>query len=324
MLLALALCLAGCFSSSDKEPGWSGPGRAVPITTSPWTYEGKPGRTIKTEHYAINTTVGDDRFLDMTAQVMEGAYDEYRRRVPWLGLSTQPMECFIFSSRPEWETYTRRNTGPAAAVYLRIMRGGYALGDRYVSYYFGDYNTYSVAAHEGWHQFCGRNFKGKTPPFLEEGIACTFEGLSLSGPSGLPRWNPAVNLNRAVKLRNAVQERRLWPLEQLIRMHAGQVVGSTPDKIDAFYAQSWAFARYLWEFDNGKRRPSFQRMMTDIAAGSVYDPRIAASRPAYWQADATKGILEHYLGIPFAQIEKEYLTFVNSIAFDQFEAQWRS
>jgi hypothetical protein len=280
-------------------------------------------RNVKTPHYEIRTTITDNRVVNEVAQVMEGAYQQYMKLVPGLKESERPMDCFVFANRAEWNRFTLTNAGPAAETYMKIARGGYALRDWYVAYYMGNMATYSVAAHEGWHQFCGRNFKGRVPPFLEEGIATMFEGVSLAGPHGLPRWNFAVNLNRAVKLREAVQERHLYPLEELIKLHAGDVVGEGFEKVDAFYAQDWAFARFMWE----RHREALQRMLTETASGRVYDPVAKALRPASaegWRPEAAKGILEHYLGMPFDQIEKEYNAFVSKVAFEQFQAQWAS
>ena len=70
---------------------------------------------------------------------------------------------------------TARHTGMDAAIYLQITRGGYTIGDWFVSYYVGENATYSVASHEGWHQYVARNFRGRLPPFLEEGTASSDE-----------------------------------------------------------------------------------------------------------------------------------------------------
>ena len=53
-------------------------------------------------------------------------------------------------------------------------------------------------------------------------------------------------------------------------MHAGEVVALPGSKIEAFYAQNWAFAEFLWDAENGKYRPAFQRLLTDCANGTVY------------------------------------------------------
>ena len=132
---------------------------------------------------------------------MEGALGEYHRVAPGVPLTSTPMKCFVFGTREQWVDFTRRNTGPDAFWYLKINRGGYTVRDWYVSYYVGEKATLSVAAHEGWHQFASRHFKGRLPPFLEEGIATMFEDLrwtALDGGPGtdLPRWNLLINRDR--------------------------------------------------------------------------------------------------------------------------------
>src|SRR3712207_9034857 len=56
----------------------------------------------------------------------------------------------------------------------------------------------------------------------------------------------------------------LIPLSQLCSMHAGQVVNTTPGRIEGFYAQSWAFARFLWEADGARYRPALQKMLAEL------------------------------------------------------------
>jgi hypothetical protein len=325
VLIAGCLALAGGCKGSGADAAWSGPGTPVPLKVEAWRIGEKTGRKISTPHYTIHTTIEDNRAVDETAQVMEGAYQQYLKLVPGLKVSDRPMNCFIFGNRSDWERFTRQYTGAAAATYLKITRGGYAVRDWYVAYYLGNYSTYSVASHEGWHQFCGRNFKTRLPPFLEEGIACMFEGVSMAGPQGLPQWNFGVNLNRAVKLREAVNGRRLWPLEKLVTLHAGLLVDSRGQQIDAFYAQNWAFARFMWEAEDGRYRPALRQMLTDAATGVAFDPATNTKRPSQgWRPAAVRPTLEHYFARPFAEIEQAYLAFVNRIAFEQFEAQWQS
>ena len=54
-------------------------------------------------------------------------------------------------------------------------------------------------------------------------------------------------------------------------------------------------------------------------------PAAGGMRPAtVWRPVDGKGILEHYLGMPFGEIEKEYSAYVSQVAFEQFQAQWGS
>jgi hypothetical protein len=117
----------------------------------------------------------------------------------------------------------------------------------------------------------------------------------------------------------------MYPLSQLIRMHAGNVIQERGERIEAFYGQSWAFARFLWDGDGGRYRPAFQRLLADAAAGTVYDPTgFLRRRGRGWNPDAARPMLERYLGMPLGEIEGRYQAYVQEIAFKRFGEQWGS
>jgi hypothetical protein len=251
--------------------------------------------------------------------VLEGAYAQYQAFV--IGpQQVKPMRCYVFAKRTEWAQFTAQHTGADAAIYLQITRGGYTIGDWFVSYFVGENATYSVASHEGWHQYVARHFKGRLPPFLEEGTACMFENVKFIG--NLPRWDLSLNPNRALGLRNAIEDRKLWPLEKLITMHAGDVVRLPGDRIEAFYSQDWAFARFLWEYDNGVYRPKFKKMLAEIAAGTAHESGGVRRPNNLWSPSSVKPMLEHYLGKDLPTIETEYNEFIRKVAYEQFGKYW--
>ncbi len=320
MLLAamLGLALVGC---STKAGQWQGPSSAAPVDSEQWRYANREGKVLRTGHYLIHTTVKEPGVVGKLPQVMEGAYASYRMFAGDLPESAEPMRCYVFGKRDEWADFTQKHTGADAAIYLQITRGGYTVGDWFVSYYVGADATYSVAAHEGWHQYVSRHFKGRLPPFLEEGTACMFESVRFIG--NLPRWDTAINPARTLSLRNTIEGKKQWPLEKLVTMHAGDVVRLPGDRIEAFYSQSWAFARFLNEYDNGRYRAAFRRLMNDTAAGDPAD-RGQAMRKAMnlWSPASVKPMLEKYLGKDLRSIEEEYNTFIRHVAYDQFQRQW--
>jgi hypothetical protein len=324
----LLLASISCQSNSAKV-AWAGPKSPAPIKYEPWTYRGLTGQTLITPHYVIHTTIDEktikeEDFLSRLAQTMEGAYQQYESLCPSVKPSSQPMECWIFSSRPEWAMFTKEHTGAEAVTYLKINRGGYTIRDWFVAYFLGDAGTFAVSAHEGWHQFVARHFKNRLPPFMEEGIATQFENIHWS--KGLPQWNLSINANRAQRLRQAIDGKYMWPLEKLVTMHAGDVVGLGGEKIEAFYAQDWAFVRFLWEGEGGKYRPAFQKLIADTAAGTIDDPTgiIAQLPPNTWRPQSVKPVLERYLGKDLGSIDTEYQAFVKVMAFDRFNEQWQA
>jgi hypothetical protein len=322
----LALLLTGCASSNPqaKLGKWDGPQLLSTSSVEAWSFRGEPARRVKSPHYVIYTTISDADITALLPQVMEGALAQYKKVAPGTSHSNDPMECYIFERRNEWEAFTRANTGNDASIYLQIRRGGYTVRDRFVAYYIGRYDTASVAAHEGWHQYVSRHFIGRLPPFLEEGLACMFEGVSWKDES-LPRWNLSINQVRVQALRKAVETNQLWPLERVVAMHAGEVVEERGEKVDAFYAQAWCFARFLYESENGRFRPTLQKWLADTASGTVYDPTHTHNRTGGpWNRNAVKPMLEHYLNTDFATIDKLYQAYIRRVAFEEYAAQWSS
>jgi hypothetical protein len=311
LLFAALASFAGCAAPRATGP-WTGPRERAQVRAQSWDALDRAGHVLRTDRYNIYTTIEDATYAFSLGQLMEGAFAEYMKLAPSARPSFEPLACYVFADRTQWAAFTAQRTGADSAIYLKIPRGGYTVDDWFAAYYLGDRSTLSVAAHEGWHQFVARHFAGRLPPFLEEGVACMFEIVRTD--RGLPRWNLSYNPPRVFGLKRAVEGKYLWPLEKLITMDAGDVVDAPREKIDAFYAQSWAFARFLREAEYGRYRPMFEALMNDTAAGTVNDPTgtlNVATRS--WSPAAAKPILEHYLQADFASIEKAYLAFVQSI-----------
>ncbi|HTW93626.1 MAG TPA: hypothetical protein VMD30_02455 [Tepidisphaeraceae bacterium] len=322
-LFAVSL-LAGCAIQPTRPIGqWVGPTQSVPVQMTTTHYTDCDYTVVSTTHYRIISTMTDRAFLTQVAEMMEGAYTVYQSIVPGVPPTHYPMICYLFATRAQWDSFTKQHLGPDSAVYLHIHQGGYTVYDRYVAYYFGDGPTCSVAAHEGWHQYVARHFRGRLPPFIEEGIATSFEGVQFV--NGLPRFNLSINEDRDVALRNAIDDNTLWPLRVILQMHAGMVVVKNTGSVMAWYAQAWAFARFLWDGEGGKYRPAFQRMLLDIARGTVWDPSGSfRSRIGPWVPEATIPMLVHYLGVPFSQIDDEYNRYIHTLAYDELIEQSES
>lgn len=302
--------MTGCGGSGN--PPAEGPAARAAVTIEPATFGGVPSRKVQTRHYLIETTVPDPQVVANIAQVMEGALAQYRKLAPDVPESPEPMKCFVFGTRNQWTQFTEAYTGDDAKIYLRINRGGYSIRDWFVSYYIGERETYSVAAHEGFHQWVGRHFKRRPPPFLEEGLSTLFE--SVEWENELPRWRWHVNAGRLNGLDRAMRNRALFPLPELVTMHAGQVVTKQLWKVEAFYAQSWAFARFLNEGKNGTYRPALQRMLADLAMDRIDVPGVGPVLPnGFWNPRSARPLLEHYLGKPLEEIDVEFRAYMQQI-----------
>jgi hypothetical protein len=323
--LAGIVVLGACSSQhSDVSDKWNGPTVLASVTMQDVSPDNTAVKVVRSQHYEIYSTIQDrPDMLNRLAQLMEGAFGMYLKVAPSVTPTDHPMRCYMFADRPQWIAFTREHTGMDSNIYLQISRGGYTIHDWYVAYYIGDISTYSVAAHEGWHQFVARHFRGSLPPFLEEGLATMFEDVQWD--NDLPRFNLSLNPERELSLRRAMDANELFPLSELITLHAGQVVGKSGIRIEAFYAQDWAFARYLWEGENGRFRPALQTLLAETAAGTVYDPT-GSLRVRYlgWNPAGVQPMLEHYLGEDLATLEDGYKQFMQKVAYDEMMEQFET
>jgi len=145
-------------------------------------------------------------------------------------------------------------------------------------------------------------------------LACLFEDVKWE--SELPRWELSSNPARLAALRRCAASGVLIPLGDLCGMHAGQIVDKSSGRIEAFYAQSWAFARFCREFRGGKYRPSLEKLLYDCADGSAYGPTTGPSSTElgtgvwHWEKTSAKPLLERYLGEDFDAIDRDYRSFV--------------
>lgn len=313
-ICALLALLTGCAHPFEPRPR-QGPTLPAPLHLDGWQYSGRSGVRVSSPHYLIYSTVSDAQLLSRVAQVMEGAFGQYHQIAPDVPLSARPMDCYLFADRAEWVGFTRAHTGEDAPVYLRINRGGYTVNDWYVAYFLGDIGTYSVAAHEGFHQYLGRHLKQRIPPFLEEGLACLFEDVTWE--NRLPRWDLSINYARQTALRQAVNDESLLPLDQLISTHAGQVVNRPKEQIATFYAQCWAFARFMREAEGGRFRPALEKMLADAASGNLVGAQAPLNDMVFWSPRSAKPVLEHYFQMDLPGIEREYLQFIAKIVGQQ-------
>ena len=313
LCILLAVVSIGVIAGCAEQPQVAhGPAKPALVQFQRLSILGTDGTRVVCPHYVINSTLSDPQALHNVAEVLEGALAEYRALAPEVRLSERPMECYLFDTRAQWAAFTSEHTGDDSKIYLRVNRGGYTVGDWFVAYWIGDPATYSVAAHEGWHQYVARNLKGRLPPFLEEGLACLFEQVQWEGD--LPRWDLSANGSRLQSLRSAETAQQLIPLERLVRMHAGQVVGRPASQIEAFYAESWAFARFLYNGNEGRNRQALGRMLTDAARGELFNDnsRQLADGPL-WDPATAKPMLEHYLGKSLSQTEREFRTYMEQL-----------
>lgn len=313
LTVAIALLLAGGGCAGGAEKADDGRLHApVQVRSEPWQYDGVAATTLTTPHYTIHTTIApDEPILETLPQLLEAGYREYRimagDAVGAMSAEPQPLVCYVFGRRDQWNDFTRRRYVIQSRLLLQIVQGAYAIDDVFVAYDMGDARTISTTAHEGWHQFRARYFRTPLPPFLEEGIASQFEEVSDAGR--VPTFDLGHNTRRLDGLRRVTRERFTFPLTELITLHPGQVLAYPQDRLQAYYSQVWSFVHFLRNFDRGKYREGFERLLVDAARGKVK----GLAGTAQWGRDNIPRILVDYLGVPLDQLDREYLEYCREL-----------
>lgn len=276
------LVLGGCAKTTPPVP-------AGATNVQPWLIGSVRGWAYRSAHYRICTTVTDAALLARFIRVMEAAHERYAARYPVPSGRDWPLEIDLLRTDQEWRDFTAAVAGAEAEGYLLVGTGGYTLGDRFVCRSGDKAALFSVAAHEGLHQYMARHFRTRLPPSIEEGLATMFETVEVSGDS--VRFDFASNPRRQAALARLTADSTI-PLDQLLQMNAGDVAGAG-ELSERYYAQCWALAR-LWTTDqryhDGFRRLTSLCAMQRVEALSEPDAGPTAYRPA-----AVQPLLQQYV-----------------------------
>ncbi|RKY07959.1 MAG: hypothetical protein DRP65_09775 [Planctomycetota bacterium] len=280
----------------------------------PWSDEYAPGITITTEHYDIHTTLLDPLMLRQVPGFVESAYRGYQSQLPEPIDTKTRLTIYLFGSRQEWEDFTKKFVGRQWRAYMKIKKGAYYLNGACVAYNIGRKKTFSVIAHEGWHQFNSRHFAYRLPSWLDEGIATLFETSRYD--KGRFYFEPHKNGGRLGGLRRTILTENMIPLKKLISLNPGYVIDDRGSVL-AFYSQAYALVRFLREEDYGKRLGNYQNLlMAGLRGEWPLEPelrRIAADRniplTARFNAFVSSKLFSLYIGQDIEQIEAEYIAF---------------
>lgn len=320
-VLAAVLCallIAAACNSAARDTAAPGElGRPVDpvLATEPWSFDGSPGRSVRTQNYRIYTTEVNPVVRSRLPLFMESALPWYRSALGPLDAPRSRMDVFVMSSRPEWERLTVHIMGASARRYLHIQRGGFAAGGRALLFDIGTHDTFAIAAHEGWHQFTQRTFREPLPVWLEEGIATFMEGHRWD--AGTPLFLGWANTERFDQLRLAAARAELLTLEQLLDASPQELIGAGSTGTLTYYAQVWALVHFLREADGGSRRATLETLVADAAAG-----RMGRAVAAAHGLDGTVGatamargplVFKAYFGDDLARAGREYDEFVRRL-----------
>jgi len=288
-----------------------------------WTNRYGPGLKLTTAHYEVFTTLLNPSILRQSAEIIESAYKAYNLQLPEPIETKIKFTIYLFADRRQWEDFTNNFAGEQAGIFLRIKAGAYCHNGACVAYDIGSERTFSVLAHEGWHQFSSRHFKYRLPSWLDEGVAMLFEVQRTE--DGTFGFEPAKNAYRLDALKKTLLNNKMLPIRDLIMTTPGEVLASDQaEAVMGFYSQSYALIRFLREVDGGKRLDDYHRLLADGLRGNwpldEASRKIAADRniprSILWNRIVSLVLFREYIGDDYESFEKEYLAFCRRIVAD--------
>jgi len=319
-VVALAgLCLfAGCGSNSSVGP-MARP-LAHPAHRKPWEFAGVKGLQLSTEHYDVFTTTKSAGLRGGIAGFMEAARAQY---VELTGLDPAvdkrgKLKVYLFGSRNEWAALTQKIVGGASDTVLRVQAGGYCYGGICVFWDIGAMPTYSVASHEGMHQFLHEATRHDLPHWADEGFAVLAEGFEVA--DGLVSFDPMCNIGRLTTLRDTILVGKWRPVARLIAMTSMDNLAESPFAGAQYYSQLWAMMLMLRS--DPTYNAGLQRLCRDAADGRL---RQTLGFPAaQWAPLQRNGeahaavvgprVFAHYIDADVEGFERKYVAFARQLA----------
>ena len=304
--------------------------RSEPVI-EPWSYAGNIGECIDVGTHRIHSTLRDPIIRERMQIFLPTALDHYRCALVPLPAPDRAIDVFVFGARSEWLAYTRERLPQEAAMYEKIGRGGYTMEGDAVLYDIGRWDTFTIAAHEGWHAYTQRVFRHALPVWLEEGIACYMEGVKGGVDGAPPTFSPWRNFERFGELRDVMGRNRFVALTDLVEGTPQDFLQTGRSTLLGYYAQVWALVHFLNEGEGGRYRKGLERLLNDAVEGRIastlWESNKAGTRNERRMAIGRQvgpAVMREYFAEDLARISKEYAAFVEAIVHrSNRERVWR-
>ncbi|MFM7051030.1 MAG: DUF1570 domain-containing protein [Planctomycetota bacterium] len=335
LLIALAAGLGSC--STVEPPPQASPAavgaeaRRLDPLIEPWSFGTKRGECIDVGTHRLHSTLVDPVIRERMQVFLPTALDHYRSALIPLPAPDGPIDVYIFGERSDWMAYTRERLPHEAAMYERIGRGGYTIEGDAVLFDIGRWDTFTIAAHEGWHAYTQRVFRHPLPVWLEEGIACFMEGVRGGVNGAPPTFIPWRNVERFSELRETMSRERFVPLEELVQGTPQDFLRDSRRTLLGYYAQTWALVHFLNEGEGGRYRKGLERLLDDAVAGrissTIWESSRAGTRNDRRMAIGRQvgpAVLREYFAEDLTRLSAEYRAFVEKVvARGNGEKIWR-
>ena len=322
VVVGSALLPGGCSTSSSSTPTNPPTTRTAPVQRfvaerERWSYMGNDGWTYYTPSATIHTTITDRLMLIRIPSFVELAQVHARTAMTMLPPTDEPVTTFLLGSRSQWATMTKKLLKDRAGVYLSIERGGFSIGSTGVYYNLGPRDSFTIAAHEGWHQYAHSVMVDRLPVWLDEGIACYLEGFRWDEiEPDTPRFLPWANLERYDQLRKAHASGSLMSLHTLVSNRPQDLMATDQGggRVLTYYAQHWALVHFFREYQGGRYASGLGQVLQLGVQGQLLDAMDPNDARTMRMRRSGAGVLSIIApGVPLRELDRQYQSFVNDI-----------
>jgi len=318
ILAGAAVVSIGCSSQTTSTPtAQSTRVQRFVAERQRWSYQGYNGWTYYTPGSMIHTTITDRQMLIRIPAFVELAQIHARTALTTLPAPSEPVNTYFLGSRSQWATMTKRLLKDRAGVYLAIERGGFSVGTTGVYYDLGPRDSFTIAAHEGWHQYAHSVMIDKLPVWLDEGIACYLEGFRWDEVEpDMPRFLPWANLERYDQLRKAHANGSLMSLHTLVSNRPQDLMATDKGggRVLTYYAQHWALVHFFREYQGGRYLPGLGRVLQLALRGELLGELSEADAHTMRSRRSGPGVLSIIApGVPLRELDEQYQSFIERI-----------
>lgn len=304
----LLVAMGGCEERKPAQVEYPKASLTTPIHEGEW---GKDGLSLQTPHYTIYTTIQSQRMNMALPGFMEAAYALYENLTNSTNSPEYTLPMYMLASRQEWAIMTQKLFGHVGPDNF-IENGGYTFRGVTVCWNIGGMNTFSVASHEGMHQYLWYFFKSRLPLWAEEGLATQCEGFIMNNNS--IRFTPQINIMRIDAMHEAIKAGDWLPIEQLLVTTSRKQLGQGELYGLGYYGQLYALVKFLRNHE--VYGPRWAAMLSDAKTGkfaAIFGEDVMTLSPVqYYNAIAVKAF-KHYINSDLHAFEQEFKAYAQNM-----------
>ena len=310
-LAILAIILLGTSACSEPTKPLA-PGSDAKFskcyTTASWAAAPPDGKIVRTKHYEIFTTMHADQSHRILANFMEAACARYMFETN-LPAPRGKMPVYMLATRKQWRSIATGMFGQNDPA-TQLENGGYTIHGVMFCWNIGGDTTFSVASHEGLHQFLYYHMKTTLPVWAEEGFATCFEAFKMTDRkiSFFPQTNPM----RLPALKIALLSDTFMLAEDLVELTPAEVIKTGCCDLLEYYAQLYALVSFIRSHPQYKA--GFDKMLRDAKAGHLkLDRENFAKHHSARKGKNARMVFEHYITDNFVTFNKEFRAYSRKI-----------